>query len=100
MRASRLLLRQMTEPTGVPLPICIPSSPLNTGILERVGVIATFLATFTIFCEISERIFSRLRSNFTGFSPLCLCYFCYFHQGGFDRHTEPPVSALFAFAIF
>src|SRR6266480_3166466 len=79
MRASRLLLRQMTEPTGVPLPICIPSSPLNTGILERVGVIATFLATFTIFCEISERIFSRLRSNFTGSSPLCLCYFCYFH---------------------
>src|SRR6266550_7081031 len=85
MRASRLLLRQMTEPTGVPLPICIPSSPLNTGILERVGVIATFLATFLatfpIFCEISERIFSRLRSNFTGFSPLCLCYFCYFHHG-------------------
>jgi hypothetical protein len=40
--------------------------------------LATFLATFAIFLVFSERIFSRLRSTFTGFGPLCVYYFCYF----------------------
>ena len=63
-------------------------------ILERVGVIATF----TIFCEISERIFSRLRSNFTGFSPLCLCYFCNFHARALARWSV-VTSAIASIAI-
>ena len=42
---------------------------------EHGWLLSSLLSLF--FLVFSERIFSRLRSTFTGFGPLCVYYFCY-----------------------
>jgi hypothetical protein len=48
--------------------------------MTRGVLLSSLLLLF--FLVFSERIFSRLRSTFTGFGPLCVYYFCYLARLG------------------